>query len=316
MSKVAKRSLLILIFLLVLSLGLSGYFVVQKNKFEKGFLQLSGQIVQFKNREQEAINKIGQLSKKIGQLHDNKTKLESSLNAFQQEVNSVKEELKGITQRYDHVTNRVEELRGIRDDLVKSLAEEKAKRNNIKWNKEKSRKMLDEFSDMKDKSKAMTKQLEKLKRNNKGLRKNLQKALLRGDSEKGFSNERGGGEQFVGKRVSIDLPPIIIHSGLSKRAMSNKKQSVLGNKKRPVLENKKFLRKEDVNGKVISINEGNNFLIINMGKDKGTRIGDMFGVYRNQRYIARIKVIQVRKDIAAADIIDQVSRIKSEDEVK
>jgi hypothetical protein len=70
------------------------------------------------------------------------------------------------------------------------------------------------------------------------------------------------------------------------------------------------------NGKVVSINEDNNFIIVDIGEKSGLRLGDSLSVYRDSKYIARLEVIQVRKDIAAADIKDQWSKIIIGDVVK
>ena len=42
----------------------------------------------------------------------------------------------------------------------------------------------------------------------------------------------------------------------------------------------------------------------------------MLSVYRDSKYIARLEVIQVRKDISAADIKDQWSKVVVGDTVK
>ena len=60
-----------------------------------------------------------------------------------------------------------------------------------------------------------------------------------------------------------------------------------------------------VNGNVISVNDENNFVIVNLGQDTGLQLGDKLNVYRGAEYIAGLEIIQVRKDIAAADIKKQ-----------
>lgn len=70
------------------------------------------------------------------------------------------------------------------------------------------------------------------------------------------------------------------------------------------------------NGKVVSINEDNNFVIVDLGENDGVKLGNVLSVYRDDKYIARLEVIQVRKDISAADIKDQWSRLKAGDIVR
>ncbi len=67
---------------------------------------------------------------------------------------------------------------------------------------------------------------------------------------------------------------------------------------------------------MISVNESNNFVIVDIGENIGVRLGDSLSVYRDSKYIARLEVIQVRKDIAAADLKDQWSMVKVGDIIR
>lgn len=69
-------------------------------------------------------------------------------------------------------------------------------------------------------------------------------------------------------------------------------------------------------GNIVSINDDNNFVIIDIGEDKGIRLGDSLSVYRGAEYVAGLEVIQVRKDIAAADIKSRVAKIQVGDHVR
>ncbi|MBI5416103.1 MAG: hypothetical protein HZA29_04735 [Candidatus Omnitrophica bacterium] len=69
-------------------------------------------------------------------------------------------------------------------------------------------------------------------------------------------------------------------------------------------------------GKILSINEESNFVIVDIGEKRGLRAGDTLGVYRGPDYIARLEVLQVRPDIAAADIKEQWSKARAGDTVR
>lgn len=71
-----------------------------------------------------------------------------------------------------------------------------------------------------------------------------------------------------------------------------------------------------LNGQIVSINSPNNFVILNIGQKDGLKTGDVLGVYRGSQYVGRVEVIQVRSDIAAADIKEQSTPIQSGDAVK
>ena len=71
-----------------------------------------------------------------------------------------------------------------------------------------------------------------------------------------------------------------------------------------------------LSGRVVSVNDENNFVIVDIGETQGIRLGDALSVYRDSKYIARLEVIQVRKDISAADIKDQWSKVRVGDVIR
>src|SRR6185503_10307432 len=48
-----------------------------------------------------------------------------------------------------------------------------------------------------------------------------------------------------------------------------------------------------LNGRVVSVNDENNFVIVDIGETQGLQLGDALSVYRDSKYIARLEVIQV-----------------------
>ncbi len=69
-------------------------------------------------------------------------------------------------------------------------------------------------------------------------------------------------------------------------------------------------------GKVLTINRENSFVVINLGQDAGVTVGSKFSVYREDREIAILEVIQIRSLIAACDIVKESKTIKIGDSVK
>jgi chromosome segregation ATPase len=71
------------------------------------------------------------------------------------------------------------------------------------------------------------------------------------------------------------------------------------------------------NGSIISINESNNFVIVDLGQENSpVGVGNVLKVYRDSKQIAALEVIQVRRDICAADIKDKSRELKVGDIVK
>jgi len=70
-------------------------------------------------------------------------------------------------------------------------------------------------------------------------------------------------------------------------------------------------------GSIISINETNNFIIADLGQDNSSvTVGNVLKVYRASKEIGVLEVIQVRRDICAADIKDKSTVLKVGDIVK
>jgi predicted nucleic acid-binding Zn-ribbon protein len=105
---------------------------------------------------------------------------------------------------------------------------------------------------------------------------------------------------LTGTSGSMELPPIIVN------APNNQQQQAPS----PVMSGK-------TEGSIISINETNNFIIADLGQENSAvSVGSALKVYRNSNQIAQLEVIQVRRDICAADIKDKSTELKVGDVVK
>ncbi|MBF0121989.1 MAG: hypothetical protein HQL21_01110 [Candidatus Omnitrophica bacterium] len=99
-----------------------------------------------------------------------------------------------------------------------------------------------------------------------------------------------------GSSGSVELAPIVVNANVE-----------------PVKTGPATFRK---GGFVVSINDENNFVIINLGERDGVRVGDAYKIYRDNRPIGTVAVIQVRKDISAADIKQKTMPFKAGDPVR
>ncbi len=68
--------------------------------------------------------------------------------------------------------------------------------------------------------------------------------------------------------------------------------------------------------KIISINEKNNFVIVDYGESQGSVVGRVLKAYRDDKEIGSLEVIQVRRDISAADIKDSKMKLQIGDQVR
>ncbi len=99
----------------------------------------------------------------------------------------------------------------------------------------------------------------------------------------------------------VQLQPIIVSA-----AAPAVEQNVMGNEHGP----------SGFEGHIVSVNDPNNFVIVDLGENSGIKIGDRLNVYRDAQYIAGLEIIQVRQDICAADIKEKNDKIQAGDVVR
>jgi predicted nuclease with TOPRIM domain len=69
-------------------------------------------------------------------------------------------------------------------------------------------------------------------------------------------------------------------------------------------------------GKIVALNRDNNFVVVDIGQDSGVSVGDTFQVYRDNKMIGKLETIQVRQNIAACDIGDELSSVRVGDSIR
>lgn len=100
----------------------------------------------------------------------------------------------------------------------------------------------------------------------------------------------------------VELPPIIINANSQGQAQTQMAMPSPGGSKSQ--------------GTIISVNAANNFVIVDLGEADGSAVGRSLTVYRDNNPIGNLQVIQVRKDISAADIKQGTAQLKVGDIVR
>ena len=104
---------------------------------------------------------------------------------------------------------------------------------------------------------------------------------------------------------SVELPPIIVNAPSAQQQVS------------PEIPSAPVSGRGKTQGSIISINQPNNFVIVDAGQENSAvGVGNALKVYRDGRQIASLEVIQVRRDICAADIKDKSAELKVGDIVR
>lgn len=102
-------------------------------------------------------------------------------------------------------------------------------------------------------------------------------------------------KQLVESKDSVELPPITVRP---------QEDALMG------------MGSAYIMGKVVAVNRGNNFVIVDFGEGSGIKRGDTFQAYRNNKPIASLEAIQTRNSIVACDIKKESVSIKIGDTVK
>ncbi len=206
------------------------------------------------------------------------------------------------------------------EDLANTLSIDLAREKNDK------RFMDSRYQKIRDENSGLRSQIKELNSSKVALEKSLER--LKGDKQK-VEQKLSETESIIQNRINevleikssldrrlqtspgatagsgskeVELPPIIV-SPSSNSSMMAETQGTTS--LRPGLE-----------GRVVSVNEENNFIIIDAGEGAGVRVGDRLNVYRGNQYIAGVEVIQVRKDISAADIKQKGAKIRVGDSIR
>jgi predicted RNase H-like nuclease (RuvC/YqgF family) len=100
----------------------------------------------------------------------------------------------------------------------------------------------------------------------------------------------------TGRKEAIQLPPIVVRP--SQQPATSSKAN-FGDQAR-----------------IISIDQDNNFVVVNVGQESNIKIGDTLQVLRDGQAIGTVQVIQTRERIAACDIKDEKTPLRVGDLIR
>jgi chromosome segregation ATPase len=456
MSKAAKQSIFILMFLLLGSLGFTGYIVFEKQKVAEEKVFIENQLRVSEEKEREQSSRVAQLNTQLKQIQDEKQQIESRLRLAQQETQEMSGKITGLEQETERWKDRVDKVSEERNTLVSRLdqvnrelqdarkkAEESARKadeataaiaaakvseaaqssgtadktagntagqqpyprtssgsgsssvvdeqywasllkekasleialenlrsqlsessiemvelkqtnatltveldelkaaredieREIKYKNDLVNNLSLELARAKNNTKFVSDQLEKISGENNNLRDQvkrlvssksaLEKSIVRVSKDKDkMSKQLEQSENLIqGKINEIWDIKESLDQTFKSAAQDNKQSStevmlppiVVSAAGRNAVPFDPGMGAPGFDGKVVSLNQNNNFVIVDIGENDGLRLGSSLSVYRDSKYIARLEVIQVRKDISAADIKDQWSKIQVGDVVR
>ncbi|MGE5307944.1 MAG: hypothetical protein ACM3OC_02530 [Deltaproteobacteria bacterium] len=234
---------------------------------------------------------------------------------LQREKNDVEQELASVTRDRDDLKRELEYNKKMIDGLTLELATEKNNsfeiKRGIKALKDENSMLKYRLRSVSERKEELEGSLGELKAKNAELETSVDKMqvfvkekIQQVDSfREEFSSpkqEARAEEQKPQQRAAaVNLPPIVIRPEGVPQAL-----------KRDIDQQVETIRKSEAS--ILAVNKENNFVILSQGKAQGIKAGDSFTVYdtRNQP-AGEVEVIQVRDNIAAADIKKEIEPFKA-----
>jgi predicted nuclease with TOPRIM domain len=209
----------------------------------------------------------------------------SAIRRLQEKISSLNKNIESVGKEKEDIQKRLNLVSSERDGLMEKLQDFSSTRQENDGLRQQLKTMTDSKSDIE-------KKLTDLQKENSDLNAKLSQAqgLLEENQRKSETLR----EQLINQE-SIELEPIIV---------------------RPQQEAAEEMPLKSDGVKILAVNKDDNFVVINSGLDAGVKTGDIFKVYRKNKFIARLEVIQARQKISACDIKSETSSPKVGDSVK
>lgn len=240
------------------------------------------------------------------QLVNNKLQLEE----LKKTKTDMELELSGLKQNQDDLERKLKYSIDLANTLSLELARDK---NDKKF-------IVDKSAAIKEENAALRAQVKELTTTKVSLSKSLQKLVQEKTS---LESQLAKTEEIIQNRVSdmVDIKNEL-ESAIKARATAGIEGKIV--QLPPIVVKAQGMAQKDAASysgsktaaRVVSINDANNFVIIDVGENARVQVGDTFKVYRDSKEIAIIEVIQARSDISAADIKQKVQNIQVGDLVK
>lgn len=274
----------------------------------------AGGMVYAGDPDKQAENHWAQVLKDKAELNLRLEKLEADLNRSALNIEELKKknsdlelEISSLKQEREELGREIKRRSEIADNISIDLVREKNDKKLV----------LDQFEKIKEENLALRAQVKELG----AMKIVLEKSITKLQDDKGVIEKKlVQSEAAIQDRLSDVLQ---IKEDLAKQvttANQNKPQEVM---LPPIIVNGSNSGAAEMaqagiktTGQVVSVNQDNNFVIIDLGQSSGVNIGDRFSVYRGDAYVGDIEVIQVRTDISAADIKKQSMPLQAGDSVK
>lgn len=248
------------------------------------------------------------MSVNLKSLKEKLSKLNNQNSSFQQKISVLSAEKRNVEAQLVDLGAKIKALDKDKDELqhknqelsfeISRLSDEKIRlEDELKTKEDSSQSKINELQEKKT---LVENSLLEIERKNKILEDRISttEKILK-DKEKelvALKNREAIISDNATDDESVELSPILVKAGMFDKPGASTSPAFVG--------------------KVLGINKEKRFVIINLGSEAGVKIGAKYAVYKKDRIIAELKVIQVRDNISACDIFKEVEEINLNDIVK
>lgn len=244
-------------------------------------LSLAGIFMQYSLYNQEKKNRIG-LEEKLQGLQNEKKNIENSLENKKQEIVQLQKRLEDASTQIKSLQDDLQSEKKMKESMLLDLSQAKTDLDSIKeeLNREK-----EERNDLKVK-------LEKTLKDFKETETQLEQVKI---AKSLVENKLKELDQQGSK---VELGKIVVTPEQS-QVVTTQKASI------------------PIEASILSVNKKYNFIVINVGQKDGVKVGDIFSIYRNNKYIVNARVEETRENMSVANLEDKkmAGKIKEGDVV-
>ena len=266
MADKAKLFRLILIGLIIISLALAaGVFVLFQQERAKA-LDLQTQLEDVKIKQQKAEAELTRSRKAVAQLEEKLREVQDKIDGLTVDLQKEKDAQKSLLSQIDQLTS---DLTAVKE--AKAVAEKK-------------------FTQAKDDLDKAQEQLKKITSQKTELEKNIETLESKSQSTPETKTS-----------VGVELGKIVVSPDITAQAQAAQQAPAAVAQVKPAVEAKSMAHK--LEGEILVINKEYNFAVINLGSNNGAEMGDVFSVYRNDKYLGDLKVEKVHDSMSAAGFV-------------
>ncbi|MDD2752011.1 MAG: hypothetical protein PHN59_02660 [Candidatus Omnitrophica bacterium] len=244
----------------------------------------------------------------------NNEQLQKENNSLELEAGNLGREKQDLGRQYEFVQKQLEYNKKMMDSIALELVGEKNDKLQIQ----------DSFKAIKTENAMLRRQLKNLNDRKIGLERKLATAQEKSHTLESRFNEmdvllkdkmlqlekmsRTATTESTTKEAPVELTPIVVRPPTETTSFPSTSAPAT------VSSSASIQQKE---GKVSAVNRDNNFVIVDLGEEQGSRVGDVFNVYNKaNKPIGVVEIIETRKAISACDIKRETETIQVGDKVR